>query len=462
MRRNVSRLRSGRRAWCAAAASVAIGLVLSGCGDPEPPRSDLLNRSPGQVYLYGSDGNMLNAIGEIIQENHPDAIVGMKGTMPLARLSQSFRARLRQIDPGLVDDTYAGETYDAVVISALAAQIAGSTEPRAIAAQINGVTVGGEPCDTPAQCRALIRAGKDIRYRGITLQLGGFTEVGEPSASTYGVLRFGPGNQLAESLTQYVPAGNPAEAADSTPPAGSGATTTNEPLKLGALLPRTGGLANGGRPMFAALQLAVNDINEAGGILGRPVEWIDGDDGTHPDIAKETARRLIDEGAQVLIGAGASGVSLAVFPIIREAGVVLFSPSNTAARLTSEEDDGLYFRTAPPDGLQAVALADIIVRDGASKVSIIYRDDAYGVGLAESTKENLVAAGLRADDVILMPYSADGAEAVLAGDSSALDFAPYGQQVREADPDGVLIIGFNETAYIVDALIGAGVTFIAN
>jgi hypothetical protein len=462
MRRNVSRLRSGRRAWCAAAASIAIGLVLSGCGDPEPPRSDLLNRSPGQVYLYGSDGNMMNAIGEMIQQNHPDAITGMKGTMPLTRLSQSFRSRLRQIDPGLVDDTYAGEAYDAVVISALAAQIAGSTDPRAIAAQINGVTVNGEPCDTPAQCLALVKSGRDIRYRGITLQLGGFTDAGEPSASTYGVLRFGPGNQIAESLTQFVPAGNPSTATETAAPAGTGATTTNEPLKFGALLPRTGGLATGGRPMFAGLQLAVNDINEAGGILGRPVEWLDGDTATNPDVAKATAARLIEEGAQVLIGAGASGVSLAVLPVIREAGVVLFSPSNTAARLSTEEDDGLYFRTAPPDGLQAAALADIIVRDGTSKLSIIYRDDAYGVGLAESTKENLVAAGLRADDIILMPYSAENAEAVLAGETGALDFTPFGQQVREADPDGVLIIAFDETALIVDALIKAGITSITN
>jgi hypothetical protein len=462
MRRNVSRVCSGRRAWRAAAASVAIGLVLSGCGDAEPPSSNVLNRSPGQVYLYGADGNMLNAIGETIQQDHPDGIAGMKGTMPLTRLTQSFRARLRQIDPSLVDDLYAGETYDAVVITALAAQIAGSTDPRDIAAQINGVTVGGEPCDTPAQCLALVRAGRDIRYRGITLQLGGFTEVGEPSASTYGVLRFGPGNQIADSLTQFVPAGNPGTASETAPPSGSGATTADEPLRLGALLPRTGALANGGRPMFAGLQLAVNDINEAGGVLGHPVEWIDGDDGTNPEIAKATAERLIEEGAQVLIGAGASGVSLAVLPVIREAGVVLFSPSNTAARLTTEEDDGLYFRTAPPDGLQAAALADIIVRDGTSKLAIIYRDDAYGVGLAESTKENLVAAGLRADDVMLISYSAEAAEAALAGDTGALDFSPFGQQVREADPDGVLIIAFDETALIVDALIDAGVTSITN
>ena len=461
MRRNVARLRGGRRAWSLVAVSVTAGLVLSGCGNPEPAEPDPLGREPGQVYLYGTDGNMLNGIGEAIQQAHPEAISGMKGTVPLTPLSQSFRDRLRSVDSTLVDDTYTGETYDAVVISALAAELAGSVEPRAIAAQINGVTAGGEVCDTPSQCLALIAAGRDIRYRGITLGLGGFTDVGEPSASTYGILRFGPGNQLAASLTQFVPTGNPASATQTTPPGrGSG---EREQLRIGALLPQTGALATAGPPMFAAGRLAVQEINAAGGVLGRPVEWIEGDDGTNPEVAIATATRLIEEeDVQVIVGAGASGVSLAVLPIIKAAGVVLFSPCNTAARLTTEEDDGLYFRTAPPDGLQAAALADIIVRDGTRKISIIYRDDAYGVGLAESTKENLVAGGLVAEEITMIAYSADAADLLLAGDAAALDFTGHADQVRQADPDGVLIIGFDETAPLVDALVKAGITSIAN
>ncbi len=109
-------------------------------------------------------------------------MIGMKGTTPLTQLSQSFRDRLRTVDPELKDESYAGESYDAVVISALAAQIAKSTDPRAIAAQINGVTVGGQACDSPATCLPLVKAGANIRYTGITLRLGGFTDAGEPSA----------------------------------------------------------------------------------------------------------------------------------------------------------------------------------------------------------------------------------------------------------------------------------------
>ncbi len=447
---------SRARLTTAATATVAGVLVLAGCGGEDPAPQDPLARPPGHVYFYGSDGNMINGVGDRVSALAPDALVGMKGTMPLTPLTQSFRDRLRSVDSSLQDVSYAGETYDAVVISALAAQIAGSTDPRKIAAQINGVTVGGEECDAPADCLDLIRAGRDIRYRGITLIYGGFTDVGEPSASLYGILRFGAGNKLANSLTQFVPAGNVAAQSQEKPPAGSSGTgNTGAPLRIGALLPHTGGLASAGPPMFAAGKLAVNEINAAGGILGQQVRWVDGDDGTSPAVARETVERLVDEeDVQVIIGAGASGVSLQVLDLIKEKGVVMFSPSNTSAELTTADDGGLYFRTAPPDGLQAAALADIIVRDGTRELAIIYRDDSYGTGLANSTKESLVQAGLQASQIVLYPYSSES--------GATLDFTETAAAVRDSNPDGVLIVAFDETDLIVDALTKAGIKSIAN
>jgi hypothetical protein len=214
-----------RRNWCTTAAAAIAVLAVAGCGQPTAASNDPLQRRPGQVHLYGTDGNMLNGIGSVVEEEHPSSLVGMKGTTPLTQLSQSFRDRLRTIDPELKDESYAGESYDAVVISALAAQIAKSTDPRAIASQINGVTVGGQACDSPATCLPLVKAGANIRYTGITLALGGFTDAGEPSASWYGILRFAAANQLDTTQTQYVPTGNANNATTSTPPASAGAGT---------------------------------------------------------------------------------------------------------------------------------------------------------------------------------------------------------------------------------------------
>ena len=221
-------------------------------------------------------------------------------------------------------------------------------------------------------------------------------------------------------------------------------------MRIGALLSHTGDLASAGPPMFAGGLLGVKEINQAGGILDQPVVWVDGDDGTDGEIAVATTKRLInDENVQVIIGAGASSITKAVLPTVLAAGVVLFSPCNTAAELTTADDQGLYFRTAPPDGLQAAALTDIIMRDGVRRVAIIAREDAYGRGLLDSVQANLIAAGLANDAVVAQPYNPDSP-----------DFAATAAAVKAFNPDGVLIIGFDETAKAIDELLKVGITSI--
>jgi ABC-type branched-subunit amino acid transport system substrate-binding protein len=427
--------------------TVAALFALSACSGDEVPTGDPLTRPDGEVRLYGSDGNMLNAVGELLT-NYPDSLTGMKGTAPFTRLPQTFTRRLRSVDAKLQDELYAGESYDAVVISALAAKIAGSTRPSAIARQINGVTTGGTVCESIAECADLIADGKDIAYKGISLRFGGFTDAGEPSAGSYGILRFSGGNQLDDAGTEFVPAGNPATASRRRPPSPGQATPgRGQPLRIGTLLPHTGSLSGAGPPMFAGVQLAVRDLNEAGGVLDRAVEYFDGDDGTDPAKAKSTIQKLVDRGVQVIIGAGASGVTKAVLPQIVAAGVILFSPCNTAAELTTADDSGLYFRTAPPDGLQASALADIIMRDGVRRLVIVARDDAYGVGLRDSVREVLLRAGLVDDDIKIITYN-----------NATPDFSGLGAEVKSFNPDGILIIGFNETAEAINELFEAGLT----
>jgi len=428
----------------AAVLATAVVLAAAGCAQ-QAPNADPLERSADEIRLYGSDGNMLNAVGDLLVD-YPDALTGMKGTTPLSRLSQSFRDRLRGIDSQLKDEAYAGEAYDAVVISALAAQIALTTDPKAIAGQINGVTTAGTACETPSDCLALIEAGEDILYKGISLGLGGFTDQGEPSASTFGILRFAANNHLDSEQTQYVPAGEPTTATTKGPPA-RGTPSTGGQLIIGALLPHTGDLAGAGPPMFAGALLAIKEVNDAGGVLGQPVKWIDGDDFTDGTKAKGTVERLISEGVDVIIGAGASSITMAVLPTVLAAGVVLFSPCNTAAELTNVDDKGLYFRTAPPDGLQAAALTDIIMRDGVRRIAIVARDDEYGKGLMDSVRDDLIGAGLSAADIKTVPYNTDKPE-----------FESLGATMRSFAPEGVLIIGYDETAKALESILKAGFT----
>ncbi|NJN40713.1 MAG: hypothetical protein HC807_07710 [Gammaproteobacteria bacterium] len=98
---------------------------------------------------------------------------------------------------------YGAETYDAVIITALAAAIAGTDDPSAIAAEINGVTKEGEKCISFEECIALVDAGTDIDYDGI----GGpyeFVDAGEPSAASYQIGTYDGGETFNPELDEYV------------------------------------------------------------------------------------------------------------------------------------------------------------------------------------------------------------------------------------------------------------------
>lgn len=446
-----------RSAKAIVGALMAIGLQLAAAGCGSTAQSDSDARTSQDVRFYGSDGNMANSFGEALKDS-PAVLAGMKGTTPLTPLSDDFKRRVKSIDPGLSDFNYSGESYDAVVIAALAAEAGKSVEPSSIAKQLIGVTTGDNVCETVAACLNAAKSGKDFKYRGVSLRRSGFTDAGEPSSAMYGVLNFGRNNTIDDAKTEFVGAGDEkTENKTAAPPAGSGAKGGGKgpALKIGLLLPKTGALGFQGPPMFAAAKLAIKEINDAGGVLGQAVVVEEGDDGTNPDVAKATVERFITDGVHVIIGAGASGVSKAVIPRVAQAGKVMISPSATSDELTKFEDKGLFFRTSPPDVLQAKAIADIIMRDGHTKVVIIARDDSYGSGLAEGVRSDLTAAGIKPSNMQVLKYEAkDNYDAKTDGPKL---FVPIAQQVKDFQATGILLVGFDESALVIKALVAAGV-----
>ncbi|PZF93622.1 ABC transporter substrate-binding protein [Micromonospora endophytica] len=434
----------------ALAACAALLLATSACGDDQAEEA-----TTQQVRLYGTDGNMSNSYADEL-EDRASLVDGMKGTTPLTPLPEDFKKRLLSVDPQLDGFLYAAEAYDAVVISTLAAEIAGTTDPAAIAKQIVGVTNDGTSCGSPAQCLRLIRDGRDIEYRSVSITRAGFTDAGEPATASYATLHF-DGERLNDAKTEFVGAGDESAASSKAPPrvnrpAGAG----NGPLVIGGLLPKTGDLALAYPPLAAGTALAIKEINDAGGVLGEDVVWVDGDDGTNPTVAKATVARHIDAGVHVIIGAGGSGISAAVLEDVVQGGRILFSPSNTAASLTNADDNGLYFRTAPPDSLQGRALADVILRDGPQKIAIVARKDSYGEGLQDVVRSELERAGFGGDKVKLLSYEpGEGAEA------PPINFSDGAKQIKEFGADAVLIIGFGESAAVVRALADADVPLAA-
>ena len=244
-------------------------------------------------------------------------------------------------------------------------------------------------------------------------------------------------------------AGTTSTAAEST--TSSSATTTaagraDGILEIGTILPETGDLAVLGPPMIGAVNMALRDINDAGGVLGQPLDLTQGDDGTNEDIANAAVDGHLAAGVDGIIGAASSRISLSVIDKITGSQTLQCSPSNTGSVFTTYDDNGGYYiRTAPPDNLQAQALGDLVTADGYADVAIIALNDAYGQGFADSLVAQLEANG--ATVVANVAYDPNGTV-----------FDADVQQLVDAGPEAVVLIAFPDTGSLVlQAMIEQGV-----
>ncbi len=216
-------------------------------------------------------------------------------------------------------------------------------------------------------------------------------------------------------------------------------------LKIGYLLPESGDLGFLGPPMVGGVKMAVEEINAAGGVLGKDIVLVGQDDGTDPEVAGAGADSLLADGVDFIVGPAGSSIALSVLDKITGAGIPMCSPSNTGVQFTTVDDNGgYYFRTAPPDNLQAQVLADLIVEDGHQNVVVIAQSTEYGEGFAKYLVEELNALGATAADPILY-------------DATAASFQAEAEQIAGAEPDAVAVISYAEGAQVITSAIAEGV-----
>jgi branched-chain amino acid transport system substrate-binding protein len=215
------------------------------------------------------------------------------------------------------------------------------------------------------------------------------------------------------------------------------ANAADSQLKIGAIIPLTGSLSFLSPPEIAGLHMAVDEINAAGGVLGKKVSLSiqDSGDGTTLNIADQSATKALASGVDVVIGAAASGVTRHIINKITGAKVVQISMSNTAPDLSTWKDGGYYFRTAPSDLLQGKIIANQILQDASKNVAIVYVDNSYGnglMGVAKSTLEKGKAT--------VSTFSFKEAD---TNPASTVDAA------LATDPDAVLLISYDEAKRVV-------------
>lgn len=218
---------------------------------------------------------------------------------------------------------------------------------------------------------------------------------------------------------------------------------SDEQFHLGYILPQTGGLAFLADPLIGGVELAVADINAAGGVLGNEVILSEGDEAGDASLASEAAQRLINDGVHAIVGAASTDMTMAIIDAVTGAGILQCSGSNTGPAFRTLDASGLYLRTAPSDALQGAFAANEIMNDGHSNVAIVAQATGYGTGLGDATQETLDAAG--ASVAVYVTY-----------DPEAANFNSEVAQVIDSGATAVYIIGYEETSQVVAAMIESG------
>jgi len=167
-------------------------------------------------------------------------------------------------------------------------------------------------------------------------------------------------------------------------------------VKIAALMPLTGSLAEFGPTAVQGAELAVDEINAAGGVLGgRNLELQVVDTQTDPQAAVVAADKLLSQGNIVgIVGAMSSAVTLQIAKdITRNSEVPQISNASTATAISNADDADFLFRTTPDDALQGEVLAQTVLEQGLTDVAMLYVENQYGRGLSQVFEREFVRLG---------------------------------------------------------------------
>ncbi|OIP27125.1 MAG: hypothetical protein COY46_01515 [Chloroflexi bacterium CG_4_10_14_0_8_um_filter_46_9] len=212
-----------------------------------------------------------------------------------------------------------------------------------------------------------------------------------------------------------------------------------ETIKIGVVLDLTGDLGAMGNRILNGARLAADEINAAGGVLGKEVELVVEDGATDPATGFDRVKKLVTvDGVEVITGPMITGTSLLAIPYAQEQQVPLITPSATGIPLSEVEGTEWFFRTCLRDDAQGMVLADVIVDKGYTRLATIVLDNTYGKGLETAIVERLDDVGWQGEHVVSIHY-AEGTK----------DYRTELQQIKDSSPDVVFACTYCDDGIIV-------------
>ncbi|WP_083440459.1 ABC transporter substrate-binding protein [Aquincola tertiaricarbonis] len=216
--------------------------------------------------------------------------------------------------------------------------------------------------------------------------------------------------------------------------AGAACAQAAGPIKVGVILPLSGGAGPQGQHVTQAIQAMAALINEDGGVLGRPLEIVARDDESTPAVGVSRATELVGQGVAVILEGWNSPVALAMQPVIHRAGVLDITLFASADAMLSGEGNPLAMRLNASNTQGGAAVAQVIAgRLKARRVAFLTENDAYGNGTQASIEAELKRLGYAYEKVAEEKFPFTQA-----------DFRVALTNVRAANPEVTVAINANE------------------
>jgi len=223
--------------------------------------------------------------------------------------------------------------------------------------------------------------------------------------------------------------------AEATKEAAAPVEAAVEPIKLGVAGAHSGDLASYGIPTVRAAELIVKKRNAMNGACGRQIELLVEDDVCKPEVATNTATKLVTDGANVVVGHICSGATKAAMGIYKESGIIAMSPSATNPALTQSGDYPNFYRTIASDDAQARLEVDFALDVlKLTKIAVLHDKGDYGKGLAEFAK-GFLEGDSRAEVVLY--------EGITPG---AVDYSAVVQKIKRSGAEAVIFGGYHPEA----------------
>lgn len=217
---------------------------------------------------------------------------------------------------------------------------------------------------------------------------------------------------------------------------GGGGASADGPIVLGMLTPTSGSSSAIGPYMQNGAQLAIDEINADGGVLGRELQLVVEDEACDPRTAVAAANKLVSRGIAVSVGGYCSGATLPTLPIFAKANVPMIIPAANSDDLVNQELDNVFLINGTGTQ-QAAAALQYLEKSGAERVALVDDNTSYSTNIADLTAELLDEGG--GPELV-------GKQSVTAGES---DYSANVNAVLTADPDLVYWTGYYQEGGLI-------------